>query len=192
MMRVDSIAMDLASSPVKYRLYLRMAALLVSSLLVCTVMVYYFGNQLVDIVASSMASVFDIAMVTLLPYAFAAVIFCTTVLAVSTIWPSTKTVEPTEALLQRLRLLTGGDLGFKERIRADGPLKEVASELGRAVGMLRGQINEMKIINRQQWETLEAVKAAVDRGDCDGALKHIREMERTWERTAEIERKLRT
>lgn len=192
MSRVLSAAVEMAAFPVKNNLYLRIAILLTSSLLVCTSLIYFFGTQLTDIVASGMATVADIALVSLLPYFLAGVVLATTVVAVSTIWPSTKTIGPSEAILQRLRLLTGGDLGYKERIQAEGPMKEITYELSRAIGMLRMQINEMKIINRQQWATLGEIRAAVERGDRDSALTHIREMERTWQRTAEIERKLRT
>ncbi len=58
--------------------------------------------------------------------------------------------------------------------------------------MLRHQVTAMKIVNRQQWSTLCNLREAVERGDLQIALGYIEQMERTWEKTAEIEKKLLT
>src|SRR5512140_3169597 len=154
MSRVISLAGEATASPLKLRLYLRMAVLLGTSILVCTTVVYFFGNQLVEALSSGVATFADVALASLLPYVVTALVASMTLLAITTILPSARAVEPSEMILQRLRQLSGGDLTVKDKISADGSMREIAQELNRATGMIRMQMNELKLINRQQWMTL--------------------------------------
>jgi hypothetical protein len=71
-------------------------------------------------------------------------------------------------------------------------MREIATELNQGIGMLRHQVTAWKIINRQQWSTLCNIRDAVERGNTEMALSYIEQMEKTWQKTAEVEKKLLT
>jgi hypothetical protein len=127
-----------------------------------------------------------------MPYLFAAAIAGMTAMAITTILPTAQSIEPQEMILQRLRQLSGGDLTYKEKIPPSGPMRDIAMELSQSIGMLRHQVTAWKIVNRQQWSTLCNLREAVERGDSQSAINYIEQMEKTWGKTAEIEKKLLT
>lgn len=192
MSRVLTLAGDALASPLKVRLYFRIGVMLVTTILVCSTLVFYFGNQLVDTLVAGVASLADIAVASIMPYLFAAAIAGITAMAITTILPTAQSIEPQEMILHRLRQLSGGDLTYKEKIPPSGPMRDIAMELSQSIGMLRHQVTAWKIVNRQQWSTLCNLREAVERGDTQLAINYIEQMEKTWEKTAEIEKKLLT
>jgi hypothetical protein len=192
MSRVLALAGDAFVSPLKVRLYFRIGVMLVTTILVCSTLVFYFGNQLVDTLVAGVASLADIAVASIMPYLFAAAIAGMTAMAITTILPTAQSIEPQEMILQRLRQLSGGDLTYKEKIPPSGPMRDIAMELSQSIGMLRHQVTAWKIVNRQQWSTLCNLREAVERGDSQSAINYIEQMEKTWGKTAEIEKKLLT
>lgn len=192
MSRVFALAGDAFVSPLKVRLYFRIGVMLVTTILVCSTLVFYFGNQLVDTLVAGVASLADIAVASIMPYLFAAAIAGMTAMAITTILPTAQSIEPQEMILQRLRQLSSGDLTYKEKIPPSGPMRDIAMELSQSIGMLRHQVTAWKIVNRQQWSTLCNLREAVERGDSQSAINYIEQMEKTWGKTAEIEKKLLT
>ena len=192
MSRILTLAGDALASPLKVRLYFRIGVMLVTTILVCSTLVFYFGNQLVDTLVAGVASLADIAVASIMPYLFAAAIAGITAMAITTILPTAQSIEPQEMILHRLRQLSGGDLTYKEKIPPSGPMRDIAMELSQSIGMLRHQVTAWKIVNRQQWSTLCNLREAVERGDTQFAINFIEQMEKTWKKTAEIEKKLLT
>lgn len=192
MSRVLALAGNAIASPLKIRLYIRIAAMLITTIIVCSTLVFYFGNQLVDTLAAGVATLADVVVASIMPYLFAAAIAGMSAMAITTILPTAQSIEPQEKILQRLRQLSGGDLTAKDKIPASGRTKDIANELNQAIGMLRHQVTAMKIVNRQQWSTLCNLRESVQQGDLQIALGYIEQMERTWEKTVEIEKKLLT
>lgn len=192
MSRVIALATHTLASPLKIQLYFRIGAMLVTTILVCSTLVFYFGNQVVDTLAAGVATIADIAIASIMPYLFAAAIAGMTAMAITTILPTAQSIEPQEMILHRLRELSAGDLSSKEKIPATGAMREIATELNQGIGMLRHQVTAWKIINRQQWSTLCNIRDAVERGNTEMALSYIEQMEKTWQKTAEVEKKLLT
>lgn len=192
MSRVIALALNSFGSPLKMQVYFRIGAMLVTTILVCSTLVYYFGNQLVDMLSAGVASLADIAVASIMPYLFAAAIAGMCAMAITTILPAARSIEPQEAILQRLRQLSAGDLASGEKVPASGPMRDIAMELNQSIGMLRHQVTALKIVNRQQWSTLCNIRDAVERGNADMAMSYIEQMEKTWQKTAEIEKKLLT
>lgn len=192
MSRVIALAMNSFGSPLKVQVYFRIAAMLVTTILVCSTLVFYFGNQLVDMLAAGVATLADIAVASIMPYLFAAAIAGMCVMAITIALPTARAIEPQEAILQRLRQLSAGDLASSEKVPSAGPMRDIAMELNQSIGMLRHQMTAMKIVNRQQWSTLCNIRDAVERGNTQMALTYIEQMEKTWQKTADIEKKLLT
>ncbi len=192
MSRVIALAMNSFGSPLKAQVYFRIVAMLVTTILVCSTLVFYFGNQLVDMLAAGVATLADIAVASILPYLFAAAIAGMCAMAITTILPTARSIEPQEAILQRLRQLSAGDLASAEKVPSSGPMRDIAMELNQSIGMLRHQMTAMKIVNRQQWSTLCNIRDAVERGNTQMAISYIEQMEKTWQKTADIEKKLLT
>ncbi|MBK7140948.1 MAG: hypothetical protein IPH75_02565 [bacterium] len=192
MSRVIALALNSLGSPLKLQVYFRIGAMLVTTMLVCSTLIFYFGNQMVDTLAAGVATLADIAVASILPYLFAAAIAGMTAMAITTILPTARSIEPQEAILHRLRQLSSGDLTTSEKVASSGPMREISMELNQSIGMLRHQMTAMKIVNRQQWSTLCNIRDAVERGNLDMAMSYIEQMEKTWQKTAEIEKKLLT
>lgn len=192
MSRVIALALNSLGSPLKLQVYFRIGAMLVTTMLVCSTLIFYFGNQMVDTLAAGVATLADIAVASILPYLFAAAIAGMTAMAITTILPTARSIEPQEAILHRLRQLSSGDLTTSEKVANSGPMREISMELNQSIGMLRHQMTAMKIVNRQQWSTLCNIRDAVERGNLDMAMSYIEQMEKTWQKTAEIEKKLLT
>ncbi|MBD3258822.1 HAMP domain-containing protein [candidate division GN15 bacterium] len=129
----------------------------------------------------------QLAVQTLMPYMISAVIAAITAIGVMTILPTTRVVEPTRQLVIRLNEVAAGDLTTRVRLHADDPLREVANSFNAAVGEMGSQIAAWKVINRQQWGVLCHIRHAVEMGNMQEALQHVKQMERNWDKIAEIE-----
>ncbi len=77
--------------------------MLVTTIIVCSTLVFYFGNQLVDTLAAGVATLADVVVASIMPYLFAAAIAGMSAMAITTILPTAQSIEPQEKILQRLR-----------------------------------------------------------------------------------------
>lgn len=140
----------------------------------------FMGNQI------------ELAAVTLMPYMISAVVAAITAIGIIALWPSVTSVSPSEKIISRLRDLKTGDLSTKLNVRGAHNLGEIAVELNQAVDSLNGQVAQLKVINRQQWDYLCEIRTAAEASSFAGVLNGIVKMERNWEKLAAIEAELTT
>ena len=163
-----------------------------SAVIACAGIIVYFNlafssGEIGQVFGSS-----DVATMTLMPYMISAVIAALTAVGVVSLLPSTKYAEPSMRLVSSLRDLADGDLTVRLKLNTDDPLRDVANELNLAVGNLDTAITTWKVQNRIQWGVLCRVRMAAEHGDCDDVLHFCDELEKNWDKIAEIENKLRT
>jgi methyl-accepting chemotaxis protein len=181
-----------AGQVIKRQLYLRVVLLTASALVICTAIIIRSTSWAQGSLLADFSSLIDLAVDSFLPYMISAVVAAMTAVAVITILPTARSVDPAERVLQRIKDLENGDLAGRLTVKGDGQLREIAGELNQAIGALGHQVASLKVINRQQWNTLCEIREAVERGNSTAALQYVDEMERNWAKIAEIEKRLST
>ncbi|HUV31125.1 MAG TPA: hypothetical protein VMY05_08575 [Acidobacteriota bacterium] len=192
------MADEVAISPVqcarvqRVRLYRTVVFMGASATVACGSIIIYFNTALSSAAVAEFFTRAELAAVTLMPYMISAVIAALTATAVLTILPATRYVGPSLHLVATLRKLASGNLTTHLRARTEDPLRDVSNELNMAVESLNQQVTQWKLMNRIQWGALCRVRMAAEHGDCDDVLHFVQEMEKNWDRIAEIERVLVT
>ena len=176
----------------KRQLYVRIWLLSVSALVICGTVIVHSTQWAQGSLLADVSSVIDLAIESFLPYMISAVVAAMTAVAIITILPTARSIDPSDRILERLRELNSGDLASRLSVNGDGQLKEIANELNQAVTSLGHQVSTLKVVNRQQWNSLCGVRESIERGNSEAALSFIEEMEKNWTKIAEIEKKLTT
>jgi methyl-accepting chemotaxis protein len=155
--------------------------------------IWYSEVVLSESESSAVTRAFEMTIFTLLPYLFSAAIASITAIAIITMIPMRRLYEPAEQIRGRLKALANGDMATKLTIKGDNPqMRETAHELNQTVSELGRRIAEWKIINRQQWDLLCAIRNASKNGHKEQMEMLIKQMEKNWMRIAEIEVTLTT
>jgi hypothetical protein len=173
-------------------LYTRLTILITASIIVCATMIIRYSNWNEGSFMAGISSLVEVTVNALLPYMISAVVASITALAVLAILPGMKETEPVMKITERLLALRSGDLASRVNIRGEGQLRVIGYELNRAIKTVHNQVSTLKLLNQQQWKTLCDIRGAVESGDSQQALQHIEEMEKNWERLAEVEKTLLT
>jgi len=181
-----------SGSSARAGLYVRVAVLLTASVTICATLIIRYTDWQAGSFMAEFSSLLDIGINTLLPYMISAVVAAITAVAIMAILAAKPMADPSTRIVERLRGLVDGDLSSRVSVKADGSLREVSYELNRAVATLNAQVSKLKVLNRQQWESLCDIRSAVEAQDCPAAIRHIDNMEQNWTRIAEIEKSLMT
>jgi hypothetical protein len=176
----------------KTQIYLRIWLLSVSALVICGAVIirsmqWSQGSFLADV-----SSLIDLAVDSFLPYMISAVVAAMTAVAIITILPTARSIDPAERIVDRLKEMGSGDLNTRLPVKGDGQLREIANELNLAVTSIGHQVSTLKLVNRQQWKSLCEIRECLERGNANQAMQFIEEMERNWTKIAEIEKQLTT
>ena len=174
------------------RLYKTVAFMAGSAVLASASIIAYFNSTLSADAAAEIFSKAELAAITLMPYMISAVIAAITAIGVMTILPTTRYVEPSLQLIACLRQMEAGDLSGRAKLHTHDQLRDVANEFNFAIGSVSSRIAQWKVINRVQWGVLGRIRMAAEHSDCDDVLHFVNEMERNWDRIAEIENSLIT
>ena len=83
-------------------------------------------------------------------------------------------------------------MSSKLRVGGNHQLREIVAELNCATQAVGGQLTQIKVINRRQWGVLCRIRLALEEGRPEEALRSVGEMERNWDKLAEIEDRLLT
>jgi hypothetical protein len=51
-------------------------------------------------------------------------------------------------------------------------------------------VSKLKVMNRQQWDLLQAIRQSAVAGDCGSVLCHVDQMEKNWDKVAAVEAEL--
>ena len=182
----------LSTDTARSAFYRRATVLLVATVIICATLIVHYTDWQAGSFMAQFSSMVDVGINTLLPYMISAVIAAITAIAIMAMVPAKPAPDPSAFIAKRLRGLVDGDLSSAVPVRVEGNLREVSYELNRAVTSLNSQVSKLKVLNRQQWQSLCEIRTAVEGYDYSAALRHIENMEQNWTRIAEIEKSLMT
>lgn len=182
----------LSTDTVRAAFIRRTAVLVIATIIVCATLIIQYTDWQAGSFMAEFSSMIDVSINTLLPYMISAVIAAITAIAIMAMVPAKPAPDQTAFIAERLRRLIDGDLASKVPIKAEGNFREVSYELNRAIGSLNSQVSKLKVLNRQQWQSLCEIRTAVELQDCAAAMQHVHNMEQNWTRIAEIEKSLST
>lgn len=171
----------------RVRIYGQMAIIALSAVLASGALITYGDmTMLNDTVIDAYGRV-QLTITMLLPYMICAVIAAITALAVMHMFPATRELDTAEQVVTRLRAMSEGDLNARAKIIGHGQYRDIAFEMNVASSSIAHKITQWKLINRQQWLTLCQVRAAVENGRREEAIRYIAMMEEDWTKMAEVE-----
>ncbi len=176
----------------KYQLYWTVSFLSLSAVAASATIIYYYNEVIAGATAEAVTGRVETSMLTLLPYAISAIIAAITALAVTTILPVTKSIQPGRELIERLQQIERGDLATKLRVGGNHQLRELVTEMNIATQSVGSMVTQIKVINRRQWGVLCRIRLALEEGRPEEALRSVGEMERNWDKMAEVEDRLLT
>lgn len=176
----------------KYRLYWTVSFLMLSAVAASATIIYYFNETIFGQSLDNVSGRVETTMLTLMPYAISAIIAAITAISVTTILPVTRSIQPGRELVERLQQMERGDLATKLRVGGNHQLREIVAEMNFATQSVGSMVTQIKVINRRQWGVLCRIRLALEEGRTDEALRSIAEMERNWDKMAEVEDRLLT
>jgi methyl-accepting chemotaxis protein len=176
----------------KFHLYWTVSFLSLSAVAASATIIYYYNEAIAGSALDQVGGRIETSMLTLLPYAISAIIAAITALSVTTIWPVTRSIEPGRELIERMQQMERGDLATKLRVGGNHQLREVVAEMNIATQSIGAMVTQIKVVNRRQWGVLCRIRLALEEGRVDEALRSVGEMERNWDKMAEVEDKLLT
>ena len=183
---------SVGADAIRRRVYFRVALLITSTIIVCATLIIRYTDWAAGSFMAEFSGLVEVGINTLMPYMISAVVAAITAIAIISILPSVRNIDPAEKIVDRLRELNTGNLSSRVNLHVEGHLREIAYELNRAVGTLNQQVTTLKVVNRQQWQVLCEIRGSVQCGDTQTALKLVEEMEKNWSKIAEIEENLTT
>jgi methyl-accepting chemotaxis protein len=164
-----------------------------SAVALSAAIIVYFNDLSDPELFGDISGSFELALLTLMPYMISAAVAAITAIGIVNILPLIRISESLEALQLRLRQMAVGDLASRVRIEANLPqLRRLSRELNYTSGDLGRRIAEWKVINRQQWEILQGVRAAGENQNHEAVLLMVEQMEKNWQKIAAIEERFTT
>ncbi|MBN1212193.1 MAG: hypothetical protein JXA92_06400 [candidate division Zixibacteria bacterium] len=188
----DEVLISRDKNLFKRRIYSVVGLMAGSAVFISAVIIAWFNSSASSELLTAVYGRVELAAITLMPYMISAVVAAITAIGIITILPSARVVEPAEQILTRIRDLACGDLAGTVNLRGNGQLKMLIQELNRATANLSSDITDLKIINRQQWGLLCEIRMWAENHDCDTMLVFVNEMEKNWDKIAEIEERYTT
>ena len=174
----------------KTHLYRKIAFMGWAAILASAAIIAYFDLNMADHGMTYNGSSWSLAVNTFMPYLIAAIISAIAAIGVMTIWPSTRVVGEAKHLITTLDDISSGDLTARARLQGNDPLVGVGTALNESTSYIAKEISQWKIINRQQWGVLCRIRQSTEDGNLAQALVHVAEMEKNWDKIAEIESRL--
>ena len=160
----------------------------VSAVALSAAVIIYFNDLFDESLLSEVGGSFQIAILTLMPYMISAAVAAITAIGIVNIYPLIQISDSLDVLQNHVREMAVGDLASRVRIEAKHPqLRRLSRELNYTAGDLGCRIAEWKVINRQQWEILQSVRAAGESENHEEVLLLVEQMEKNWRKIAAIE-----
>ena len=160
----------------------------VSAVALSAAVIIYFNDVFDESLLSEVGGSFRIAILTLMPYMISAAVAAITAIGIVNIYPLIRISDSLDVLQNHVRDMEVGDLASRVRIEARLPqLRRLSRELNCTAGDLGRRIAEWKVINRQQWEILQSVRAAGESENHEEVLLLVEQMEKNWRKIAAIE-----
>ena len=160
----------------------------VSAVALSAAVIIYFNDLFDESLLSDVSGSFQIAILTLIPYMISAAVAAITAIGIVNIYPLIRISDSLDVLQNHVRDMAMGDLASRVRVESNNPqLRRLSRELNYTAGDLGRRIAEWKVINRQQWELLQSVRAAGESENHDQVLLLVEQMEKNWRKIAAIE-----
>ncbi len=186
-------AVDAMSAVNRYSLVSRVAFLIGSAVTISALTIFVFNSTISRVQMEPVFTGLEIIGLSVVPYLISAVVAAITAICVLSLVPATHLQQPATVVKQRLQSMAEGDLSSKIQARSSAPhIQELVYEMNMATSNLGSQIAQWKVINRQQWELLEAMREITVVSGQRQLVRIIEQMEKNWEKIAEIEAKLKT
>lgn len=177
----------------RHNLSTRVAFLIGSAVTLSALIIGVFNSTFSRAQLEQVCSGVELAAWSLIPYMISAAVAAITAICVLSLLPAAKMQQPAPAVKDRLQGLADGDLATKIQTRRVPPhLQEVVYELNMATSNLSHQVAQWKVINRQQWELLEAMREITVVNGQKQLVRIIEQMETNWEKIAQIEDSFKT
>lgn len=187
------LTVDAMSAVNRYSLFSRVAFLTGSAVTISALTIFVFNTTFSRMQVETVFTGMEIIGLSLVPYLISAVVAAITAICVLSLVPLTNLQQPATVVKQRLQSLAEGDLASKVMTRGAAPhIQELVYEVNLASSNLGSQIAQWKVINRQQWELLEAMREITVVSGQRQIVRIIEQMEKNWEKIAEIEARLKT
>ena len=160
----------------------------ISAVALSAAVIIYFNDLFDESLLSEVGDSFQVAILSLIPYMISAAVAAITAIGIVNIYPLIRITDSLDVLQNHVREIAMGDLASRVRIEANHPqLRRLSRELNYTAGDLGRRIAELKVINRQQWEILQSVRAAGESENHDEVLSLVEQMEKNWRKIAAIE-----
>ena len=193
MSMAHDVTPDKISSDVRSGIFGKMILMSGSAVVLSAATIIYFNSTFAEARLEGVYNSLELAAITLMPYMISAAVAAITAIAILAMMPTVTMSRPAEAVCNRLRLMAIGDLETKIPIQGHAPaMHHVVNELNVATTSLGNLVAQWKLINRQQWELLEAIRGITIVNNNGQIVKIVEQMESNWEKIAEIESQLIT
>lgn len=163
-------------------------ALLVSSgIVLCLATIAYHGQT--DILAQGalIGNRVMLAVGVLMPYMISAAVAAITAAAVMNLLPWVRLPRDMSTVQARLREMAVGDVATRIRIHGNNEASlRLAREFNAAVGELGSLLARWKLLDRGQWDCLEAIRIAAEHGDVAAVRKNVALLQQNFDKIAEI------
>ncbi len=177
----------------KMLIYRRLFFMTGATIILSASTIIYFNSIFTEDRLARVGSAFELAALTLMPYMISAVVAAITAIAVIALLPVLRGAGSAKKIQMRLREMAAGDLsGTVPSSETRGHLGSIVTELNQTVGELGRHIAQWKVVNRQQWHILQAIRQAAESGDGKEVLNQVGKMEKNWEKIVMIEERLVT
>ncbi len=182
-----------ASSTDCTRPYYSVALMAGAALIVSGAVITFFNGIVRTEDSVGFYSTLELAAVTLTPYMISAAVASVTSVGILMVWPWLKLPAAAGAIELRLREMAAGDLATRIKVpQHNEQMGQLGRELNCALGELSNVVARWKLMDRAQWDYLEAIRLAAARRDLDEVRRNVELVERNFHKIAEIHRKLVT
>lgn len=173
--------------------YYTLALMVGATLIVSGAVITFFDRNVRTEELAGLYSTAELAAVTLMPYMISAAVAAVTAVGILLVWPWLKLPAAAIAIEWRLREMAAGDLATRIKVPTNNEqMAHLGRELNCAVGELSNTVARWKLMDRAQWDYLEAIRLAADRGDLDEVKRNVEMVQRNFEKIAEIHQRLIT
>ena len=167
------------------------ALLVVSSLVLCLATIAYQGQA--DIVAEGVliGNQVMLAVGVLMPYMISAAVAAITAAAVMNLLPWVRLPRDMCVVQARLREMAAGDMAARIRVRGNNEASlRLARELNAAIGELGSLLARWKLLDRGQWDCLEAIRIAAEHGDVAAVRRSVALLQQNFDKIAEMHQQI--
>lgn len=175
------------------RSYYSLGLMAAAALVVSGAVITFFDRNVRTEELVGFCSTVELAAITLMPYMISAAVAAVTAVGIMLVWPWLKLPSAANAIEWRLREMAVGDLAARLKVATRNEhMARLARELNGAIAELSNTVARWKLVDRAQWDYLEAIRLAAERGDLDEVKRNVELVQNNFDKIAEIHQRLVT